>query len=236
MDPEVLLARIVVDQADRRVPDGRVLEHFAQDELGRITGADDDDLLAARDDRARGRAFDDRAREQARTGHEREQEQHVNDPDPARDAGRVEVESGEDEVGGDPGGGHAAHRVPHVPRGHVPPPAVVEAEGDEDRQRDPDDENDDVPLEVAVVVHRPRVALEADEPGENPRSRDESGVDHDLPKTVSVHRRAHQAGTPSAARTVCTTRACCSSEMPAQSGTEKFSRAARSVSGRSPSE
>ena len=66
VEPEVLLARVVVDEPDRRVAERRVAQHLADDQLRRVAGADDDHLLAARDDRARGRALDQRPREQAR--------------------------------------------------------------------------------------------------------------------------------------------------------------------------
>ena len=98
----------------------------------------------------------------------------------------------------------------------------------------PTTSSDDVPLEVAAVVDR-RLIVEAEVPGQEPRSDDERGVDADLPQPVPVDRRPHDAGTRAAARTVSTTRSCCAAEIPAQSGTEKFSFAARSVSGRSPS-
>ncbi len=238
---EVLLARVVVDEPDRRVAERRVLQHLAQDQLGRVAGADDDDLLAASDEGARGRPLDQRAGEKARAGHEGEQEEEVDDPDAARDARGVKVEQREDEEGGDGCHGDATDRPPHVLRGHVAPPAVVEAEGDEDRNLDREDESDHIPLEVAVVVDRPPRPLEAQVPREHPGRDDQPGVHADLPEPVPVDRGAHRyrmtyAGTPSAARTVSTTRSCCSAVIPAHSGTEKFSLAARSVSGRSPSE
>ena len=94
------------------------------------------------------------------------------------------------------GDGPAAEHAPHVLRRDVPPPAVVEAEGEEDRQHDPDHEDDDVPLQVAVVVDGP-VAVEADVPGEHPCCGDQRSVDGDLPQTMPVDRRAHDyAGTP----------------------------------------
>ncbi len=60
---QVLLARVVVDQADRRVAERRRAQHLAQHQLSGVTGADDDHLLTARDDRATLRALDDRAHE-----------------------------------------------------------------------------------------------------------------------------------------------------------------------------
>ena len=59
---QVLLARVVVDEADRRVAEARVAQHLADHELRRVAGADDEHLLAARDDRpGRGRSISVRA-------------------------------------------------------------------------------------------------------------------------------------------------------------------------------
>ena len=236
MEAEVLLPRVVVDEPDGRVTDGRVAEHLAQDELSRVACADDEQLLAARHDRARRGPLDDRAREQPHTHHEGEEEEQVHDPDPAGDRRGVEVEEREDEEGGDDGRADSPEDAPHVLGRDVPPPAVVEAEGDEDGEHDADDEQDDVPLEVAVVVDRPRVALEAHVPRRHPGERDQRRVDGDLPEAVAVDGRAHgYAGTPTAARMASTTRSCCSSSIPAHIGTARFSAAARSVSGSKPS-
>ncbi len=236
VQPQVLLSRIVVDEADRCVAEGRSPEHLAQDLLGCIPCADDDDLLAPGHDPPGGRALDDRAREKARAQHERQQEQQLDEPDSARDLERVEIapEQREDHEDRDDRYGDTADRAPHVAGRDVPPPAVVEAEGDEDRNRDPDDERHDLPVEVALVAKR-RLPVEADVPGEDPRGSHEPGVDADLPQPMPVQGRSHATRASVAASTVSTTRSCCSSEMPAQSGTEKFSFAARSVSGRSPS-
>ena len=234
VEAEVLLARVVVDEPDRGVAETRALEHLADGELRGVSRADDDDLLAARDERSLRRALDQRAREEAGAGDEREQEERVDDPDPTRHLRGMEVEDGEDEEGGDDRDDDPPDRLPHVARGDVAPPPVVEAERDEDREHDPDDERDDVPVLVPQVVDG-RVVVEANEEREPPRGRDEDRVDRDLPQPMSVERASHAlAGTPSATRTVSTTRSCMSGEMPAQSGIEKFSSAARSVSGRSP--
>src|SRR5262249_7936215 len=142
----------------------------------------------------------------------------------------MEVEQCEDEKGRHDRNRNAAEDPPHVLRGHVAPPAVVEAEGDEDRERDADDEHDDVPVEVAIVVSRP-VGVEADIPRDDP-----GRGDRDLPEAVPVHRGAHvYAGTPATERTASTTRSCCSRSMPPHIGRARFSAAARSVSGSDPS-
>ena len=88
VDAEVALARVVVDEADRRVGEPRVALHLADDELAGVAGADDEHLLAARDDPAFG-ALDQRAREQPRAGDERQQQQVVERDDRASAGGEV---------------------------------------------------------------------------------------------------------------------------------------------------
>ena len=87
---------------------------------------------------------------------------------PGRHARRMELEEGEDDEGGERGERHAAERRPHVTGRDVPPPAVVEAREREHRELDRDDDEDDLPVEVAVVVHRPAL-VEAEQPGERSR-------------------------------------------------------------------
>src|SRR5436190_1092916 len=233
VQPQVLLPRVVVDEPDGRVPERRGAQHLAQDLLGRVSGSHDDDLFAPGDDRPGGRALDQRAREEPAARHEGEQQQEIDDPDPPRNPSRMKGREREDEEHDDDGDADSSEGAPHVPRRDVPPPPVVEPECDEDRNRDGDDEEDDVPVEVPPVVDR-RLRVEAHVPGEHPGRSDEGHVDDQLPETVAIDGASH-ARTPSVACTVSTTRSCCSSVIPAQSGTEKFSRAARSVSGRSPS-
>jgi hypothetical protein len=223
VEPEVLLAWVVVHQPDRRVAERGIAQHLAEDQLRRVTGTDDQHLLAPRDDGAGRRPLDQRPGEEANTHGEGEQQEDVDDPDPARDFGRVEVECREDEERGDGRDDDTAKHAPHVLRRHVPPPAVVEAEGDEDGQRHADDECDHVPLEVPVVVARP-VAVEADVPGDDPRGGDQRRVDDDLPEPMPVHGGAHgYAGTPATERTASTTRSCCSRSMPPHIGRARFS-------------
>ena len=78
---QVLLARVVVDQADGRIAERRGTEHLLQDQLRRVAGADDDHFLAPRDDRPALWTLDDRARQHPGAGDEREREQAVDDPD-----------------------------------------------------------------------------------------------------------------------------------------------------------
>jgi hypothetical protein len=228
---DVLLARVVVDQPDRRVAEPRRLQHLANHELGRVTRADDDHFLAARDQRGRAGPFDQAPRDQSRARHEREQDQPVEHGDRARQReaadGMCEVD---DEVGENARDGDAARRAPHVPRRDVAPPAVVEAERDEHRELDRDDDEDRVDHEPVV---RPRHALvEAQPEREPPGERDQRRVGQKLPETMPVH--GNHDATGAAACTTETTRSCASASMPAQSGTEKLSSASCSVTGSEP--
>ena len=239
VQPKILLARVVVDDPDRRVAEGARLLHLADHELAGVTGADDDHLLAACDEARRARPLEDRAREQARAGHEREQEQPVENRDPARQPSCVgRREEVDDEAGRERGDGDSARRAPHVPRGHVSPPAVVEPEGGEDAELDRDDEEDRPPVDELVVEGRDLfVRVEAQLEREEPRDGDQSGVGGELPDPVAVHRASQRtASSDTASLTAATTRSCTSGPIPAHIGSARFSAEARSVSGKSPSE
>jgi hypothetical protein len=239
VDAEVFLAPVIVDEADGRVAERARLQHLADDELPRVSGADDDHLLAACDEAPRGRALEDRARRETRAGDERDQEQPVDDGDSARKPARVvgweEVEREADEERGDR---DAAQRAPHVTGRDVPPPAVVEAERREDEQLDRDDERDRAPADQLLVVGRDaRVGVEPQLEGEQPRGDDQPRVGGELPDPVHVDRTPHRTAPSSdtALFTAATTRSCTSAWIPAQSGSARFSRDASSVTGRSPS-
>ena len=124
----------------------------------------------------------------------------------------------------------ADQRAPHVARRDVAPPALVEAERDEDGELDRDDEEDRLAQHRLVV--RRHLEVEAQLEREPPGCRDHRGVRCDLPQPVPRDR--HYTLTPTAERTTSTMRAWTSGSMPGQSGTEKFSSAARSVSGSEP--
>ena len=85
VEAEVALARVVVDDRDRRVAEAGIPQHLLDHELRRIAGADDDRLLAAGDDLARQRPLDQRAREEARPRDEGEAEEQVDEPDARRE-------------------------------------------------------------------------------------------------------------------------------------------------------
>ena len=135
MQAHVLLARIVVDEADRRVAEARGLQHLADDELPGVAGADDQRLPAAGDEPARAGPLDQRPRSEARASDEREHEQPVDRDHAAGHApavdGTPEVEDDDDRDRRD---GDGEDRPPHVADRYVPPPVLVEAEGDEHRE------------------------------------------------------------------------------------------------------
>src|SRR5215210_4421679 len=89
------------------------------------------------------RPLDHRSREQTGAGDEREQEERVDERDATREPetfDRIEeVDGGDRDHGRDP---DPEQRPPHVPRRHVAPPPLVEAEPDEDdeldREHDPE--------------------------------------------------------------------------------------------------
>ena len=187
---QVPLARIVVDDADRRVAEPRVPQHLLDDELGRVAGPDDDRLLAAGHDLARERPLDQRPGEQARARDEREAQEQVDEPDSLRHARRVELEQREDQERGERGERDPAQGRPHVTGRDVAPPAVVEAREREHRQLDRDDDEDHLPVEIPVVVHR-QPLVEPEQPGERPRQGDDRRIGGDLPHRVPVERGSH---------------------------------------------
>ncbi len=236
VDAVAALARVVVDEADRRVVQLPVALHLAHHQLAGVARADDQHLLAVGDEPG-GRPLDQRAREQPRAGDEREQQQEVERGDRARQPrgvhGRERVEH---EIREQRRDRDAARRAPHVAGRDVAPPAVVEAEDDERRELDRDDERDDLPVEQ-VPVEDGRRLVEAEEEREPPGDDDQDRIERKLPDPVSIDREAHQDRTrPEARFRTETTSACCSSVIPAHSGRQRFSRDACSVSGKSPSE
>ncbi len=182
--------RVVVDEADRRVRDQPRALHLLHDQPAGIAGADDDHLLAARDD-AEARPFHHGARQQARAGDERERDQQVHDRDRARQA---HVVHRRDEVDGHVGDERrdddAARRAPHVAHRDVAPPAAVEAEHDEDRELDRDDDEDRPPQQRVVVDRQSLVEAELER--EHPRHGDDRRVRQQLQQAVATD-SAHAA-------------------------------------------
>src|SRR5438270_5119785 len=138
----------------------------------------------------------------------------------------------DDEIGDDTRDRDAARRAPHVTCRDVAPPAVVEAEDDEDRQLDRDGDGDRV--DEQPVVRTRDAVVEAQPEREPPGEPDQRRVGDELPDPVAVDR--HHDATGAAACTVDTTCSCVSASMPAHNGTEKFSRASCSVTGSAPAD
>ncbi len=180
---EILLARVVVDQADRGVAERRRLQHLADDQLRGVSGADDEYLLPASDDPAWRRPLHDRANEEAGAGNQHQREQEVGRRDRARQPDVVDrVDQVDGQVGHEAGDHDAADDPPHVARRHVAPPVVVEAEEDEDDELDPDDDQDR-PLEQRLVEDRD-ASVEAQLEREVPGCGDERRVGKELPDAM----------------------------------------------------
>ena len=84
-DARVPLARVVVDEPDRRVGEHARALHFLHDEPAGVARADDDDLLAACD-HAVARALHHGARQQTRARDQRQRDEQIRHRDRARQA------------------------------------------------------------------------------------------------------------------------------------------------------
>ena len=227
------LLRVVVDEPDRRVAELRCAEHLTHDLPRGVAGTDDDHLLAAHDEPPRRGPLGDCAREEPRAGDEREQEQEVERGDAAREREAAHrVHEGHRQVGDEAADRDAARGAPHVAGRDVAPPAAVEAGEYEDDERDRDDDEDRA-VEEPVVGRRGAV-VPAELEGEPPRDRDQHRVGRELPQPVAGDRDHEATRSRTAERTTSTTRSCAAGSIPGQSGSARFSRAARSVSGSEP--
>ena len=235
LDSVVLLARVVVDEADRRRSEAAVALELAHDQLPGVAGADHEHFVTACDETG-SRPFDQRPGEQACARDERQQQQVVERSDAAGEARRMLGREGvQHEVREQRRDGDAPRRAPHVAGRDVPPPAVVEAEENEDRKLDDDHDREHAPREEVLVVARRRL-VETQEVRQAPGGRDQRRVEGELPEPPPVDRqRPHTRTSDAARRSTATTSACCSSLIPGQSGRQRFSREALSVSGNSPS-
>jgi hypothetical protein len=190
-DPRMPLARVVVDEPDRRVVEHSRPLHLLHDQASRVTRADDEHFLAARDHGQAG-PLDHRAREQARARDEREREEQVGGGDRPRQADAVHRRDEVDgQVGDEARDDDAARGRPHVANRDVPPPAVVEAEGDEDRELDRNDDQDRLAEQMRIVDRQPVVEPQLE--GEPPGQRDDRPVDEHLPDPVWRDEAAHQS-------------------------------------------
>ncbi len=233
VESKVLLARIVVDETDRRIAQIRVLEHFAEDQLAGIARADDEYVAPAGNQPRAAGPLEDRPRGEPGSRDEPDEDQPVDDDDPARKPEGRRVPEVERRHGQDRGDADREERAPDVADRDIAPPVVVQAEDDEGEDLHADHDEHDVQAEERLVAGRHPV-VEADVEREDPRQRDETGVDDGLPEAMPVE-RAHQAAfSAEAARRHSTTCSCSSREMAGQSGSASVSREARSVAGRLP--
>src|ERR671924_2206779 len=98
----------------------------------------------------------------------------------------------DDEVGEHTRNRDAAGGTPHVTGRDVAPPAVVEAEQDEDDELDRDDYEDRV--DHQAVVRGGHALVEAEPEREPPRERDQDAVGEQLPDAVAVDRGHETTG------------------------------------------
>ena len=182
-DADVLLRRVVVDEADRRVAQHPRALHLRDDGAAGVAGSDDDHLASPRYD-SRPRALDHGPRKEPRARDQRHRDQQIHDGNRAR---QPHVVHRREEVHGDVGDercdDHSARSAPHVVHRDVAPPAAMEAEEQEDRDLDRDDDQDRASKQRVVVDRQALVEpeLERKEPGE----RDDACVDQELQQAMS---------------------------------------------------
>ncbi len=232
VEPQPPLARVVVDDADRRVAERWAAQHLADDQLACVPGPDDERLFPACDERSGPGALEDGARQQADPGDEAEQQEQVEREHAAR---HPESGNGIDEIdrkrGDQARDDDAPEHRPHVADRHVAPPVAVEPEEDEDRQLEGNDDVDRL-LEQPAVGRRDPV-VEAQPVGQVPGAGDQARVHRHLPQ-LAAGAEPHAALSRTARSTHSATVFCTSAPIPAQSGKARFSRAAFSVSGSEP--
>ena len=188
------LARIVVDEADRRVAELGVLQHLAGDHLPALAGADDQDLAAARQAVAAQRLLDDRAHREARAGDQQQRQEKVDRDDPPRQRQprRIEdVRADDQQQAGQRDGLDDAAEVVRVGEA---PPLLVGAE-----QRENRDLADDGVRQHGrhqLFVARRNAVVEAQIKGSVERDRHQHDVDDDLLHAVQQSRATHPAHGP----------------------------------------
>ena len=181
-----LLARVVVDEADRRGAQPRVAAQLEGDLLAAVPGAHDQDLVGGPlEDRPARRALDQRPHGEARARREHERQQEVEREDRSR---RVVAADREEEEHDD----HADRRDHDRLQDRLEvalideaPELRIEPEQREDHQLH-DDDQDDRLLEQAVVARRDR-PVEAQAVGEVVGEPQKCGVDADLTDPADVH-------------------------------------------------
>jgi hypothetical protein len=181
VDAHALLARVVVDEADRHAAELGVAAQLGRHQLAAVARAHDQDLARAlaRDRAAERAPLGDRADDEADAAHEHEREQQVECDHPARRVGgprRRDQEEDRNERGARHH--HRAHDALEVLRVHEAPELVVEPVRPEDHDLARDDEPDRRRQQVAVALRDRRV--EAQHEREQVRERDEAGVDQRL--------------------------------------------------------
>ena len=206
VDPRALLARVVVDEADRAVAQLGVAQDLAQQQPAAVAGADDDHRarVAARAEAAQ-RALVEHVDEEARAADEDEHQQPVEHDHARRDVDRGEARAVELQPRlHDRDVGHERERrddaglrdLQVVALRRVAHPVPVQAE-----QREHEDAADDHESDRAVEqvgVQRRDVAVEAQQVREVIGERYQSGVHDHLRKAVAMEQEGGRRADPPA--------------------------------------
>ena len=183
LDAQAALARVVVDQADRRVAQLAVALHLAQQRVAGVPGAADQHLAAAAHQLGARRALDDAAHREARAADERQREHEVEDQHPARHRHQVVGaplrQDGRDQQAR---GRRGEHDRLQVAQAREAPPLGVEAHRDEGDDLDRHDDRERRGEESLVAPGD--VSVEPEVEGQPEGGGDEPRVDRDLSTAV----------------------------------------------------
>ena len=252
VDRRALLARVVVDEADRPVAELGVAHDLAQQQAAAVAGADDQHrarVLAH--PRAAPRPLVDRVDDEAHAAEEQQHQQPVEREHAGRGVDRHEaarrrqqqLRLHDRDVGDErEHGGQAGLRDPQVlGLGRVAHPVPVEPEQREDRDVADHHEAERALEQVLVELGHATGPVEAKSIGEEIGQRDQPGVQRDLRERVAMdgegrgtepaaHQRILFAAT---ARAASTTSSACSRLSTGLMGIARWVRATSAVAGRS---
>jgi hypothetical protein len=177
-DAHALLARVVVDEADRDAPQPGIAAKLRDDRLAARATADDQHLAGAAVGHPAHRALHEQhPYREARRGDERQRQQQVECDHAARRVGlaRPEEERADHDERRDQ---HRLHDTLEVLLVDEAPELVVQPERREDQQLADDDQQDRPAQQVAVAVRH--AVVEAQRERQVVRERDQATVDREL--------------------------------------------------------
>jgi hypothetical protein len=201
IDAHALLARVVVDEADRAEVELGVAQQLAQEQPTAVAGADDQHAagVAARREAAQ-RALVDEVHEEARAGEEERHQQAPQHEHPGGDAERDEARRRQDQPRLDHR--HVADQREHAEQRalgdlqvlglrRVPHPVAVRADERERDQR-PENRERERPQEQIVIGGRD-ATIEPEPVGKVIGQRDQPRIQRDLRKGVAMDRKGRGA-------------------------------------------